>query len=158
MLKNAEENIKKTSPVLMVQKGIKKKVKGKGKAKAKPMGPKPSGSAPPPPKANTPKLKEGESTCFHCNKVGHWKKNCTLYKEELKKNETKVSSSGIYVIKVNMSISTTWVLDTGCDSHICSNVQGLRNCWVFYANFKTEYKTSLANVLNPFDQIELANT
>ena len=43
MLKNAEENIKKTSPVLMVQKGIKKKVKGKGKAKAKPMGPNPMG-------------------------------------------------------------------------------------------------------------------
>ena len=56
MLKNAEENIKKTSPVLMVRKGINKKVKGKGKAKAKPMGPKPSGSAPPPPKANTPNL------------------------------------------------------------------------------------------------------
>ena len=26
-----------------------------------------------------------------------------------------------------MSICTTWVLDTGCGSHICSNVQGLRN-------------------------------
>ena len=127
MLKNAEESIKKTSPVLMVQKGIKKKGKGKGKAKAKPMGPKPSGSAPPPLKANTPKLKQSESTCFHCNKVGHWRRNCTLYKEELKKNGTKESSSGIYVIEVNMSISTTWVLDTGCGSHIYSNVQGLRN-------------------------------
>ena len=82
MLKNAEENIKKTTHVLMVQKGITKKVKGKGKAKVKLMGPKPSGSAPPPPKANMPKLKESESTCFHCNKVGHWKRNCALYKDQ----------------------------------------------------------------------------
>ena len=46
MLKNAEENIQKTNPVLMVQRGIKKgKNKGKGKAKPKAL-PKPSGSAP----------------------------------------------------------------------------------------------------------------
>ena len=37
------------------------------------------------------------------------------------------STSGIYIIEVNLSISTSWVLDTGCGSHICSNVQGLRN-------------------------------
>ena len=30
-------------------------------------------------------------------------------------------------MKVNLSISNTWVLDTSCGSHICSNVQGLRN-------------------------------
>ena len=127
MLKNAEENIRKTNPVLMVQGGI-KKPKGKGKAKAKPKDAKSSGSKP---KAQTkpkaPKLKESESTCFHCNKLGHWKKNCALFKEEQKKNGAKASSSGIFVIEINLSISTTWVLDTGCGSHICSNVQGLRN-------------------------------
>ena len=83
------------------------------------MGPKPSGSAPlPSPKAHPPKLKESKSTCFHCNKIGHWRKNCPAFKEEKKKNGTKASSSGIYVIEVNMSISSTWVLDTGCGSHI----------------------------------------
>ncbi|MGI4673365.1 hypothetical protein ACR2XN_28270, partial [Klebsiella pneumoniae] len=39
----------------------------------------------------------------------------------------KISTdSGIYVIEVNLSISTSWVLDTGCGSHICINVQELR--------------------------------
>ena len=125
MLKNAEENIQKTNPVLMVQRGIKKgKNKGKGKAKPKALH-KPSGSAPQAQPKQKPK--ESESTCFHCNKVGHWKKNCVLFKEEQKQNVAKASSSGIFVIEVNLSISTTWVLDTGCGSHICSNVQGLRN-------------------------------
>ena len=31
------------------------------------------------------------------------------------------------MIEINLSVSTSWVLDTGCGSHICSNVQGLRN-------------------------------
>ena len=73
MLKDAEENIQKTNPVLMA--GHIMKGKGKGKAKAKPMGPKPSGSAPQP-RSKAPKLKESESTCFHCNQLGHWRKNC----------------------------------------------------------------------------------
>ena len=50
-----------------------------------------------------------------------------LYLEELKKNGGGASTSGIFVIEVNLSSSTSWVLDTGCGSHICSNVQGLRN-------------------------------
>ena len=45
--------------------------------------------------------------------------------EELKKNGG--STSGIFVIEANLSISISWVLDTGYGSHICSNVQGLRN-------------------------------
>ena len=45
--------------------------------------------------------------------------------EEL--NGGGASTSSIFVIEVNLSISTSWVLDTGCGSHICSNVQGLRN-------------------------------
>ena len=47
--------------------------------------------------------------------------------EELKKNGGGASTSGIFVIEVNLSISISWVLDTGCGSHICSNVQGLKN-------------------------------
>ena len=65
--------------------------------------------------------------CFHCNKLGHWKRNCLLYLEELKKGSATPSTSGIYVIEVNLSISISWVLDTRCGSQICSNVQGLRN-------------------------------
>ena len=49
--------------------------------------------------------------------------------EDLKKKKgSETSSSGIYVIEVNVatSSSTSWVLDTGCVSHICINVQGLK--------------------------------
>ena len=109
MLRTAEENIQKSNPMLMVQRGQIKK-KGKGNGKAKPMGPKPSGRYPKfpnTPKGNQPKLKESESTCFLCNQVRHWKKNCKLLKEE--KNRTKASNSGIMLLN-NMSISTTLVL------------------------------------------------
>ena len=37
------------------------------------------------------------------------------------------STSSIFVIEVNLSISTLLVLDTRCGSHICSNIRGLRN-------------------------------
>ena len=124
MLKDAEHNFKKTTPVLMVQKGKGKGGMGKGKAKSKDkVGPKSKGKRP---KAPKPKPQK-ESMCFHCNKPGHWKRNCPVYLEELKKGGATSTTSCIYVIEVNLSISTSWVLDTGCGSHICSNVQGLRN-------------------------------
>ena len=48
--------------------------------------------------------------------------------EDLKKKKSsEATTSGIYVIEVNLSTSTSWVLDTGCGSHICVNVQGLRS-------------------------------
>ena len=58
-------------------------------------------------------------------KLGHWKRNCKVYLEEKKKG-TLATTSGIYVIEINLSTSTSWVLDTGCATHICNNVQGLR--------------------------------
>ena len=61
------------------------------------------------------------------HEAGHWKRNCSLYLEEIKKNGSKAFTLGIFVIKINLSISTSWVLDTGYGSHICANVQGLRN-------------------------------
>ena len=30
------------------------------------------------------------------------------------------------MIKINFANSNSWVLDTGCGSHICANVQGLK--------------------------------
>ncbi|KAI5403344.1 hypothetical protein KIW84_050779 [Lathyrus oleraceus] len=91
--------------------------KGKGKevAKPKPTAPdlKPSGCI----------AKEG--TCFHCGKIGRWKRNCPKYLED-KKNGVKTSTSGIFVIEINLSTSASWVLDTGRGSHICTNVQGLK--------------------------------
>nr|AAD17359.1 contains similarity to retrovirus-related polyproteins [Arabidopsis thaliana] len=50
--------------------------------------------------------------------------------EDLEKNKTfKISSSGIYVIEVNVTTSgfTPWELDTGCGAHICVNMHGVNN-------------------------------
>ena len=55
-------------------------------------------------------------------------KKCKLYLEDLKKKKKtgETSSSGIYVIQINFSPSSSWVLGIGCGSHICTNVQGLK--------------------------------
>ena len=72
------------------------------------------------PKGGVPKVGD----CHYCKKPGHWKRNCHDYLEYLKKKKAVVtaSDSGVYVIEVNLSNSTSWVLDTGCGSHICINV------------------------------------
>ena len=45
----------------------------------------------------------------------------------MKKNKgSQTSTLGIFVIEVNLSTSTSWILDTGCGSHICLNVQDLK--------------------------------
>ncbi|KAL4272700.1 hypothetical protein GQ457_13G015990 [Hibiscus cannabinus] len=63
---------------------------------------------------------------FPLRKTGHWKRNCPIYLEEVKKAKALGASvSGIYVIDVHMSTSSSWVLDTGCGSHICTSVQVL---------------------------------
>ena len=67
-----------------------------------------------------------DSECFYCKKKGHWKRDCLKFKED-KKNGTVTSESGIFVIDLNFTSSTSWVLDTGCGLHLCSNSQGLRN-------------------------------
>ena len=113
-----------TTKALLVQRGKGKGEKGKGKPKPKlkdKVGPWSKGEGPKPPRPNPQK----EGMCFHCNNEGHCKGNCPQYLEEL--NGGGASTSSIFVIEVNLSISTSWVLDTGGGSHICSNVQGLRN-------------------------------
>ncbi|WJX77910.1 hypothetical protein P8452_61178 [Trifolium repens] len=125
MLRTAEQNLKtKGKFILMVSKGKKHhkkpnkqggKWKGKGVAK---------------PKQTAPALKLNggiakEGNCFYCSKTGHWKRNCPKYLEDKKKGVAP-TTSGIFVIEINLSTSTSWVLDTGCGSHICTNVQDLK--------------------------------
>ncbi|KAK8708436.1 hypothetical protein V6N13_059478 [Hibiscus sabdariffa] len=122
MLQTAERDMKKgeSKSILVVREAKRKekkvaKSKGNGKTKAK--------------GKNALKPKDGiskDGKCFHCEKSGHWKRNCPVYLEEVKKaKEVGASASGIYVIDVNLSTSSSWVLDTGCGSHICTSVQGL---------------------------------
>ena len=128
MLKTIEQNIKTTSNILMVQKGKGKDTKRKwvieGKTKDNKK-PKPNlDTKGEKPKTKQPKAKEPkEGQCFFCNEPGHWKRNCKLYLEDLKKKKgSETTSSGIYVIEVNLSTFVSWVLDTGCGSHIYVNV------------------------------------
>ncbi|KAL4342576.1 hypothetical protein GQ457_08G026360 [Hibiscus cannabinus] len=101
MLRTAEGNMKKggSKSVLMVReakgKGKGKKVeKSKGNGKTKPKGKealKPKGGV----------RKDGK--CFHCGKTGHWKRNCSIYLEDVKKAKAVGASvSGIYVIDVKI--------------------------------------------------------
>ena len=69
-----------------------------------------------------------KGNCFYWDEIGHWKRNCKAYLEELKKNKgNQTSTSSIFVIELNLSTSTSWVLDTRCGSHICLNVQDLKS-------------------------------
>ncbi|KAK8696480.1 hypothetical protein V6N13_001614 [Hibiscus sabdariffa] len=122
MLRTAEGDMKKggSKSILIVREEKRKekkveKSKGNGKTKAK-------GKNALKPKDRISK----DGKYFHCEKSGHWKRNCPVYLEEVKKAKAVGASvSGIYVIDVNLSTSSSWVLDTGCGSHICTSVQGL---------------------------------
>ena len=70
-----------------------------------------------------------QSTCFHCGKVGHWKRNCKAYLAIVKTSANN-APKGMYeihiILSLNSSISNSWVLDTVCGFHICKSLQGLQ--------------------------------
>ncbi|XP_021714900.1 uncharacterized protein LOC110682870 [Chenopodium quinoa] len=122
MLKNEGKHdmlmVKKGKP--FKRSGKKKGYKGKGKKTFSPK-----------PKATKGDKKKkivsfpSDSECFYCKKKGHWKRYCLKLKED-KKNDTVASRSSIYVIDLNIARNASWVFDTKCGSHLCSNSQGLR--------------------------------
>ncbi|GFP91121.1 retrovirus-related pol polyprotein from transposon tnt 1-94 [Phtheirospermum japonicum] len=62
--------------------------------------------------------KQADDVCHHCGKPGHWRRNCKDYLDQ------KRSEKGMYFIEVNLSVdSSSWVLDTGCGSHLCNDLQ-----------------------------------
>ncbi|XP_071705442.1 uncharacterized protein [Rutidosis leptorrhynchoides] len=94
MLKTAEQDIpyKVSNPgVLMIRDGKVRKNKPKtwGKGKGKSIAKK---KIPPPPKKENPAK---DADCFHCGKVGHWRRNCPSYLSELRKGKAgQTSKSG----------------------------------------------------------------
>ncbi|KAK8564605.1 hypothetical protein V6N12_058188 [Hibiscus sabdariffa] len=44
-----------------------------------------------------------EGKCFHCDKTGHWKRNCPLYLEKVKKAKTNGTSSSEPLKRRNMA-------------------------------------------------------
>ncbi|GKF19478.1 zinc finger, CCHC-type containing protein, partial [Tanacetum coccineum] len=109
-----------------IQKDQRKHQGGKGKDKGKnnfAYSPKPK--IPPPPKSDNPAK---DSVCHHCKEVGHWMRKYMSYQDELKKrkNASMASTSGIFTIELYACPNKTWVYDTGCGTHVCNTLLGLR--------------------------------
>jgi len=51
-----------------------------------------------------------EDVCDYCSAKGHWKRNCKIFLEDMKKGSVD-STSSIHVIEVNVTTcySTSWV-------------------------------------------------
>nr|GEW55836.1 hypothetical protein [Tanacetum cinerariifolium] len=69
-----------------------------------------------------------EVVCFYCNIKGHWKRSCPKYLKGLKDRKVKKGGhSGILMIELhNTTTLDSWVLDTGCVTHICTVLQGIK--------------------------------
>ena len=116
MLVTAETSLVKEKPVMVASTSrTKGKGKGKGKKKGSSQGKKPL-KAQNGIKKMKGKLKPKDSTCHHCGKKGHWKRNCSEYIASLKK--------GMFYIELNISLKdSNWVFDTACGSHLCNDLQ-----------------------------------
>ena len=121
MLTTAEGNLQKEKPQVLFVGGTNKKRKvafaskrGKGKKQVK--------------ATLTRKDDDDKGMCFHCGVKGHWRRNCKRYLNE-KAQRKHDDTPGIYMIDTYLSYrdSTSWVLDTGCTSHICNDSQGLKS-------------------------------
>jgi len=118
---------------------IANKEKGKGKAQGNPSIGKPKFKRSKPKTKSGPgetsssrgkaKSKGSDVECHHCHKTGHWRRNCPKYQEDIKAGRvTPVGmSSSIHMIEINHASLGTWVFDTGCGSHLCNHLQGLKD-------------------------------
>ncbi|KAD3336791.1 hypothetical protein E3N88_32310 [Mikania micrantha] len=136
MLRLAEKNItNKPQSVLMIREGQVKKPNKQGKGKGKKPWVTPSGKGKAmekfkkqeqKPAAKAPTKAPKNPNCFHCGEPNHWKRDCPKYLAEMKKNPVGAGTSGIFVIELYAFSSNSWVFDTGCGTHICNDLQGLK--------------------------------
>ena len=83
------------------------------------------------PKKQVPKKTDNKGKYFHCNVEGHWKRNCPAYLATVKsrkKDELSEGTSELLVIETNLTISSSssWILDSDSDAHLCTSMQGLK--------------------------------
>ena len=79
------------------------------------------------PKKNVLKKAAVKEKYFHCDIVGHWRRNCLLYLESLKtkKDDTPLEDiSSMLVIESNLIVSSisSWILDSDSSTHICTSM------------------------------------
>ncbi|GJU45261.1 retrotransposon protein, putative, ty1-copia subclass [Tanacetum coccineum] len=123
---------KKTHVVLDIRQGQIQKPKSQARGKGKQKGNRKSKLAYDPKHKIPPHAKKEhpakDTECHHCHKTGHWKRNCPLSLAELKKNKASASgTSGIFTIELfSFTKSNSWIYDTGCGTHICNTIQGLK--------------------------------
>ncbi|XP_070044843.1 uncharacterized protein [Nicotiana tomentosiformis] len=88
---------KKKVIVMLVGNSSKKKGKGKSKPKKKPITPKGVVTKP---KGKEGRADESDAECFHCKKIGHWKRNCKEYHVTLKdkKQASMLDKRGFRII------------------------------------------------------------
>ena len=71
--------------------------------------------------ANSKKSGKGQKgNCFHCDKPGHWKRNCKQYLEEMKDKKKGKGKYNILVLETCLVESDilTWVIDLGATNHV----------------------------------------
>nr|GEV08349.1 hypothetical protein [Tanacetum cinerariifolium] len=75
-------------------------------------------------------LPKNNAPALHAIRAEHWKRNCPQYLAELQKKKKNAASgaggSGIFVIELNTILNTSWIYDTGCDTHISNTTDGFR--------------------------------
>ncbi|GKD40785.1 retrotransposon protein, putative, ty1-copia subclass [Tanacetum coccineum] len=69
-----------------------------------------------------------EAVYFYYNTKGYWKRSCPKYLKDLKDRKVKKDGhSGMFMIELhNTTTLDSWVLDTGCGTHIYTVLQGLK--------------------------------
>ena len=129
VLKVVEDLIKKEKPtVMLVEKSdisLKLKTKGKNfKRKGSQSFNKAQGD-----KVNKEtKKKKAKGNCFHCGKLGHWKRNYRHYLASLKNDKPVKGMPNLLVIETNLMDGPfdSWCVDSGTISHICNMLQGFK--------------------------------
>ncbi|GKD45298.1 zinc finger, CCHC-type containing protein [Tanacetum coccineum] len=118
MLKLTKKGIpKKTPAVLAIRQGQIQKPKSQARGKGKKRG-----------KGKSKLAYDHKHKIPPPAKKEHPSKDIELHLAELKKNKTSASgTSGIFMIELfSFPKSYTWIYDTGCGTHICNTIQGLR--------------------------------